>query len=118
MCCEKTKRAVWGYDYDMRTDKNYKRPMCKECQAPVIQTEQGKYICISCYAEMTLTEEMQKWIKARQGSKKKRVRCVEYNTCEKREKCGGYYEVHCKKNPVTCKYEAVGFNCLKKRAII
>ena len=36
--------VVWEIDYDFRKDKCFRRPMHKECFAPVVFDE-GKYIC-------------------------------------------------------------------------
>ena len=61
-------KAEWGINYDWRNDKCYDAPIHKDCDAPILYHE-GKYICIGCGKEASITEDMKKWIDDRQGEK-------------------------------------------------
>ena len=99
-------KAVWGMDYDHVTDKCYDRPMCPECDAPVIRFEDGKIRCVSCSEEASLDADMLKWLADREGEK------IEMKDC-----CGcggkGCMETHYVKNDVTLEWQPAFGECVK-----
>ena len=108
-------RAEWLDDYDHRTDKCFKRPMCPECYAPVFE-EGEKYVCVSCQQELEVDDDMAEWIWERNGTK------VEIEDCfpakmifGKKLGCGGKgcMEVRYMKNPVTLEWQVMGGKCTK-----
>ena len=94
--------VVWGIDYDFRKDKCFRRPMHKECFAPVVLDE-GKYICIGCGQEMELEQDMVEWILDRSYSKVEKSECM----------CGGEVEKHFMKNPITLEWQLCFSECKK-----
>lgn len=68
-------KAEWGMDYDYHNDKCYKRPMHKECDAP-IEDREGTYYCLGCGKTAEVTDDMAKWIAKRKGSKVDTETCI------------------------------------------
>lgn len=69
-------KAEWGIDYDYMADKISRRPMCPQCDAPIVKnTEDGTYGCVSCNEEVELDDDMREWIDVRSETK------VEYEGC-------------------------------------
>ncbi len=106
--------AVWGMDYDHITDKCYNRPVCPECDAPVVRFESGQYKCISCRNPVMVTNlEMLKWLADREEEK------VEMQDCPKIEAegcsygCGGKacVETHYVRNAVTLEWQVAWGEC-------
>ncbi len=96
------KKADWILDYDMHTDSTYRRPGCPKCNVPV--GSDGK--CYSCGKEYWFNDKMRKWFDDRAGEK------VETEDCWR---CGGVgtVEMHCRKNHVTCEWQAAWGHCTK-----
>ena len=108
--------AVWGMDYDYRTDKCYDRPMCPECNAPVIRFKDGKYKCVSCRQPVEVIDaEMLKWLAKREEEK------IEYEDCPQWRHdgyvygCGGKgtVETHYVRNNVTLEWQTAWGECSK-----
>ena len=115
-------KAILGLDYDYKTDKCFKRPVCPDCDAPVLKFKTGEYKCISCRRIAEVDEGMMKWLADREGEK------VEYEDCPQFEVNGTVYgcggkktvETHYVKNNVTLKWETAWGQCNKcgKRFIV
>lgn len=106
--------AIWGIDYDFRSDKCYKVPSCPECEEPIARYEDGQYHCLNCGEIVELSDDMLSWFKVREETK------IEIQDCPKMTTksgvhlsgCGGKncMEIHYRRNPVTLKWEqAFGF---------
>ena len=55
------RQAIWGEDYDSRTDSIFKRPCCPECGEPILLFGDA-YRCVSCGEEVEVNDEkMEKW---------------------------------------------------------
>ena len=106
--------VVWEIDYDFKKDKCFRRPMHKECYAPVVLDE-GKYICIGCGQEMELTPDMIEWISERAGVKIEHSDCEEWEFEGKKMGCGGKgtVEEHYMKNPITLEWQFCFSECKK-----
>lgn len=99
--------AVWGQDYDMHTDKLYRRPVCPKCKEPFGKDEQGVERCYSCGRIVDVTDpEMVKWLEARSETKTEMWDCWQ---------CGGQscMVVHMRRNPVTLEWQSAGGHCTK-----
>lgn len=95
-------KADWIIDYDSTTDKCYKRPGCKKCQAPVDSNGE----CFSCGEKYELDADMKKWLDEMEDTKIKMWDC---------DFCGGKecLETVFYKNPVTMKWQAGHGECKK-----
>ena len=107
-------KAIWGMDYDYRTDRCYNRPMCPECDAPVIRFEDGNYKCVSCKRKIHITDpEMLKWLSEREETK------VEMHDCPRIKLDNGVYgcgekacvETHFIRNNVTLEWQIAWGEC-------
>lgn len=96
-------KAKWGIDYDYKTDKCFKRPVCPECETPIFKHE-TEYECVSCQKPVQVDSEMLKWLEDREGEK------VEMTDCF-RCKGKGTLETHYFKNDVTLEWEAACGEC-------
>lgn len=109
--------AIWGTDYDYRTDAIYERPVCPECKEPIGVDEDGKYHCYSCGEVVEVKDQsMIEWLEKRNETK------VEYADCHiftskngATTGCGGKgtVETHYMRNPVTLKWQIMGGRCKK-----
>lgn len=113
----KVMKAVWGIDYDMRTDSCYSVPACPECQEPIRMCDDGKYHCFCCGEIVEVDDpEMIKWFKDRSETKTEYTDCPKITTKDgKTLGCGGVgtVETHYRKNPVTKKWQVMGGKCSK-----
>lgn len=118
MIGRKKMKAIWGLDYDFRTDKNYKRPCCPECEEPILRRDDGYYHCLDCGRIVMVEDpEMDVWLKKHEEVK------VEYEDCavitdkegNHLSGCGGKkcVETHYMRNPVTDKWQVMGGKCIK-----
>lgn len=108
-------KAVWGLDYDYRTDKNFRRPSCPECNAPVVKFESGEYRCVSCREKFDIDDpRMLKWLADREEEK------VVMEDCHKwvlpdgwTVGCGGKAccETHYVRNDVTLEWQVAWSEC-------
>ena len=110
------RNAVWGEDYDWRTDKIYKCPCCPECEEQIRKGDDKIYRCYSCGNVVSVTDkEMTDWFAVREAIK------VEYRDCHKlladdiMSGCGGKncVKIHYRRNPVTLRWEFVWSKCEK-----
>lgn len=110
-------QAVWGHDYDFRTDQIYKCPCCPKCMEIIIKDDDN-YICASCRKTVSVDDDkMKKWFEERQGTK------VEYTDCHQlrmRDKslimgCDGKKCVKTTyvKNPATLEWQIASGVCEK-----
>lgn len=107
-------KAVWGLDYDYRTDKNFHRPSCPECNAPVLKTDVG-YECISCGQPAEVDEAMMKWLSDRDETKVTMEDCHQFKLPDGETLgCGGKacVETHYVRNNVTMKWQLAWSECL------
>lgn len=98
-------KAVWGIDYDYITDETFRRPMCPQCDAPVVKnTEDGSYGCVSCEEEIELDDDMREWIDVRSEVK------IEHEDCML---CGGKntVETHYVRNRIDLGWIAAWGEC-------
>lgn len=86
-------KATWEMDYDYRTDKCYKAPMHKECDAPIVLNE-GLYLCIGCGKEAEIDDKMKQWIDERHGTRTETQTCV---NCKNNTMKIYYYKNHANK---------------------
>lgn len=93
------KKAKWGVEYDMHTDKTYTCPVCPECGFPVVDLFGN---CPSCGEKFILTVADKEWLNTHTGSK------VEKETCPS---CGGEMEVIYLKNPVNLEWDVFAGKC-------
>lgn len=98
-------KAAWVLDYDYVTDKCYKRPGCRRCNAPVGKCNDGKYRCFSCNNVYRINDSMKEWFAKRDGEKTEITRCT---NCGE-EQC----ETHFVKNKVTLEWQAAWGKCKK-----
>ena len=97
--------ASWILDYDHITDKNYYRPGCPDCNAPVGMNEDGKYHCYSCGKTYEVTDpKMMDWLSVRSETKKEIGNCFH---------CNGKNCVHSMlvRNPVTLEWQNAWGEC-------
>jgi uncharacterized Zn ribbon protein len=104
--------AIWGLDYDFHTDKCFFRPSCPECEEPLWKDEKGKYICVECGKEISVTQkEMIDWLKKREEQK------IVYEDCHKSKYfgCDGKKCVRTLyvRNKVTLEWQAASGYCEK-----
>lgn len=102
-------KAKWGMDYDHTVDKCYDRPMCPECDAPVVKHKSGEYRCVSCHRFVKIEDpEMLKWLTDREGEK------VEMHDCFS-PYCDGKkcLETHLVRNNVTLEWQTAWGECKK-----
>lgn len=110
--------AIWGTDYDMHTDKCYKRPSCPKCEEPIGKYEDGKYRCYSCGEVVDVTDKkMQEWLRVMEETKEEYGDCPRIKSKGKLLKmgCGGK---NCVKktyvhNPVTLDWQVAWGVCTK-----
>ena len=97
-------KAEWILDYDMHTDRCYRRPGCPKCQAPV--GPDGK--CYSCREEYELDDDMRRWWHDNESEK------VGYEDCYNKG-CHGMetLEIHYRRNPVSGEWLAAYGRCSK-----
>ena len=95
-------KAEWILDYDMHTDKCYRRPGCPKCNAPV--GYDGK--CFSCQKEYEIDVAMRVWLNATNEEKVEKDDCI---------KCGGKgtMENHFVRNAVTLEWQTAYGHCEK-----
>ena len=116
-------KAVWGLDYDYRTDKCFNRPICPECDAPVVKFRDGRYKCVSCRKPVDIDDaKMIEWLTVREETK------ITMEDCPKIEHdgfvhgCGGKacVETHHVRNDVTLEWQVAWGQCLncKMRFIV
>jgi hypothetical protein len=115
-------KAIWGLDYDYRTDKCYKRPMCPECDAPILK-DGDEYKCISCGQPAEVEPFMIVWIENRNETKVTMEDCHQFNLPDGGKiGCGGKacVETHYVRNPVTLEWQTAWGQCSKcgKRFIV
>ena len=95
------KKAVWGMEYDGRTDSIYYCPKCPDCDMPIFDHEQ--HICHGCGEQLELTEDMIHYEQERIGTK------------EDIEECMQCHEMKMKtvkvKNPVTKEWQYAYGQC-------
>ena len=100
-------KAVWGTDYDYRSDKEYKLPACPKCDNYYGMNglyrvgKLGK--CLNCNELYVLDEEMSKWFDEREGHKEETDECL---MCGKKTMVSKM-----RKNPVTLKWERTCGQC-------
>ena len=58
-------KAVWGLDYDYRTDKSKRCPVCPECEEAVWKIK-GVYRCLCCNSVVELEQDMKEWFAKRE----------------------------------------------------
>lgn len=99
-------KAIWGTEYDYKSDECYSCPMCPDCMAPIFKDDENeKYRCISCGSEMEVDREMKNWIDLREGTKEEITTCM---------KCGEEtMHIYYYKNHNTTKWET-GSGCCEK----
>ena len=99
--------AIWGLDYDYRSDKNYKRPVCPKCECQIGKDEEGQYHCFNCGKEVEVKDPvMIEWFKLREETKTDMRSCFF---------CGGKKCVKTlyTRNPVTLRWETATGTCNK-----
>lgn len=115
-------KAVWGNDYDWRTDKCYKAPLCPLCYAPFGKiADDNEYHCFSCGRIIEVNDpDMKKWIEDRKEKKVEMEDCFPNEVKMKdgetiKMGCGGKkcVKVTYHRNPVTLKWEQMGGQCTK-----
>ena len=112
-------KSEWITDYDMHTDKCYKRPGCARCKEPIFKCEDGKYHCVNCGRIVKPDDEMLEWFKAREETKVEIEDCfpeyMDINGEKVKMGCGGRqcYEVHYRRNPITLEWQVAGGKCTK-----
>ena len=107
-------KAEWGMDYDHVTDKCYERPVCPECDAPVIKFDDGKYRCVSCRNVIDVDDEqMLKWLTDREDTKVEMKDCPKFESNGHTYGCGGKntVETHYIRNNVTLKWQVAWGEC-------
>ena len=58
--------AVWGEDYDFRSNKTSPCPCCPECDEPVWKIK-GKYRCLCCDKVVDVADQgMKEWFAVRE----------------------------------------------------
>lgn len=108
--------AKWGVDYDYHNDKCYRRPVCPECNAPIIRYEDGMYRCLSCGEIIEVAgDDMKEWIRVREETK------IEYRDCPRIENKGKFLKMGCggkncvktlfRRNQVTLEWEIAMGEC-------
>lgn len=105
-------QAIWGEDYDFRTDSIFKRPCCPECCEPIGLDGSDKYRCYNCGEVVEVTDpEMLKWFGDREKVK------YEYQDCLKRrlKGCGGKGTMKVKyvRNNATLEWQQAQGKCEK-----
>ena len=109
-------KAAWITDYDLHTDKCFKRPGCPECYAPIGKDSDGKYYCFSCGKDFEVEDpEMLKWFEERSETKIVMEDCPKITTKDGTHisGCGGKKCVRTlyRKNPVSLKWEVMRGAC-------
>lgn len=107
--------ATWGLDYDYKTDKCFKRPVCPDCDAPAIKFESGEYKCVSCRKPVQVDANMLKWLTKREGEKVEHNDCTQYEVNGTIYGCGGKgtVETHYIRNDVTLEWQTAWGQCSK-----
>lgn len=97
-------KAVWGLEFDYRTDSCYNEPQHEDCQAPVVLGKSGKYVCLCCGEEAEVDDDMKAWLAERDGQKEEVGNCF---------MCGGKNTMvtYKYKNKVTLEWEAGHGKC-------
>lgn len=108
-------KAEWILEYDLYEDKNYNRPGCPRCMAPVLLREDGKYRCISCKQEYELDPDMIEWIKKRSEAQIRMEDCEIWEIEGTKYGCDGKgcVEAHYRRNPVTMNWQFAYSVCKK-----
>lgn len=100
-------KATWGLDYDYRSDKNYKRPVCPECEVQIVKDSDGQYTCLNCGKTIEVDDPvMIEWFKLREETKTDLRNCF----CCGGKKCVKTLYV---RNPVTLRWETASGTCSK-----
>ena len=100
-------KAIWGNDYDLLSDSCFERPMCPECEAPILKRD-DKYHCVCCGNEVDVTDEkMLEWLKLREETK------VETEDCHFGCKGKNCVRVVYRRNPVTLEWITAYGVCTK-----
>ena len=108
--------AIWYDDWDVHSDKLYKRPCCPECRVPIGKLPSGEYRCYSCGEIVSVTDKkMTDWFKAREETKIEYEDCRIVESIDKKYKhgCGGVktLKVSYRRNPATLEWQAVTGEC-------
>lgn len=113
----KTRKAIWGQDYDYRQDKIYMCPVCPDCKEAIHKCEDRKYHCFDCGEVVEVDDpEMIKWLREREEVR------TEFRDCPRFVLddgtvigCGGKrtVETHLMRNPVTLEWQVMGVQCTK-----
>lgn len=118
-CVEKDKKemkAIWGMDYDYKTDKCFNRPMCPECDAPICKNKDGNYECVSCLQPVEVDDAiMLKWLTDREETKVEMHDCPRITHEGHSYGCGGKacVETLFVKNKVTLEWQIASGTCTK-----
>lgn len=110
--------AVWFDDYDLHTDKLFKRPGCPECHEPIGMDEGGRYRCFSCNGEVEVKDdEMLNWFAARSEQKitMEDDPVITSKDGKHSSGCGGKkcVETHWVRNKVTLEWQVAYGQCKK-----
>lgn len=97
--------AIWGMNYDYRTDKIYKTPCCPDCEESIIYSG-NQYVCTLCEEPVQVDDKMKEYI-----SKVSEVK-INWQNCFKcgKKKC---VETYYHRNPATMEWQTAHGKCLK-----
>lgn len=107
--------AIWYDDWDVHSDKIYKRPCCPECREPIGKLPSGEYRCYSCGEIVTVKDKkMKDWFKVREETKTELDDCHVLTHLDGwSHGCGGVKTLkvtYCR-NPATLEWQAVTGEC-------
>ena len=109
--------AIWYDDWDVHSDKIYKRPCCPECREPIGKLPSGEYRCYSCGEIVGVKDkEMKDWFKVREETKTELDDChVLTHPDGTSIGCGGKncVEVYYMRNKATLEWQVVSGECKK-----